>query len=89
MLLFKTECASSQIRRSPIGSPAFGTAAEEEKETKRQKPSAEPLRSLALLRCWYGWLVDLLEDIQTYDDAQLEPRFGTSSKKCREFFMNM
>ncbi|HEV8059334.1 MAG TPA: DUF2760 domain-containing protein [Gemmataceae bacterium] len=58
----------------------FGTPAEEE---KAKKPTAEPLRLLALLQR-EGRLVDfLLEDIQNYDDAQVGAAVRDIQQKCQ------
>ena len=84
LLLFKTEwrIVTDQAFANRVAG-LFGTAAKEEKETKDKKPSAEPLRLLALLQR-EGRLVDfLLEDIQTYDDAQVGAAVRDIQQKCQ------
>ncbi len=57
----------------------FGAA----KAEKEKKPTAEPLRLLALLQR-EGRLVDfLLEDIQAYDDAQVGAAVRDIHQKCQ------
>jgi hypothetical protein len=84
LLLFKTEwrIVTDQAFANRVAG-LFGAAAKEEKETKDKKPSAEPLRLLALLQR-EGRLVDfLLEDIQSYDDAQVGAAVRDIQQKCQ------
>jgi hypothetical protein len=80
-LLFRTEwrIVTDQGFANRV-SELFHAAPKVEKE---KKPSAEPLRLLALLQR-EGRLVDfLLEDIQAYDDAQVGAAVRDIQQKCQ------
>jgi hypothetical protein len=81
LLLLKTEwrIVTDQAFANRV-SGLFGAVAKEE---KTKKPTAEPLRLLALLQR-EGRLVDfLLEDIQAYDDAQVGAAVRDIQQKCQ------
>jgi hypothetical protein len=81
LLLLKTEWSivTDQSFANRVAG-LFGNVAKEEKE---KKPTAEPLRLLALLQR-EGRLVDfLLEDIHAYDDAQVGAAVRDIQQKCQ------
>lgn len=81
LLLLKTEwhiVTDQEFAKRVAG--LFDKVAKEEKE---KKPTAEPLRLLALLQR-EGRLVDfLLEDIHAYDDAQVGAAVRDIQQKCQ------